>query len=300
MQGYLTKPNKSFGSKKWFFVLERCTLTYYENDTKAEKLAEITLNAETRISAAGALQINIDNVSVGAKTSDKTSYVLLCNDDPQKRDTWIAALKGACDLQHEHAFSSRFGDDRHSAEDTVQFVAKFKASSSLALSCAAISSAWHVHFMFRKCDRKVPLSPHSSHFVAMLSIQEGLLPPPPPPLPQLSSTEKMRQQCTFEPHSSSKAMTRTMLLRLKCFGVTTVLISKLALGARQSVANEREYDRHFVDKIAACDIKFDRKVIIIDRLRFKLQVICLPWHCRACHACICLSDNSVSEFISHE
>ena len=56
MQGYLTKPNKIFGVKKRFFVLERCTLTYYENDTKAEKLAEIKLNAETRISAAGSLQ----------------------------------------------------------------------------------------------------------------------------------------------------------------------------------------------------------------------------------------------------
>jgi hypothetical protein len=168
------------------------------------------------------------------------------------------------------------------------------------LSCAAISSSWHVHFMFKKCDRKVPLGPHSSHFVAMLSIQEGVLPPPPPPLLQLSSTGKMRQQCTFEPHSSSKAMTRTMLLRLKCFGVTTVLIRKLALGFRQSAANEREYDRHFVDKLAVCDIKFDRKAIIIDRLRFKLQVNCIPCHCCVCQVCIFLSDIGVSEFISHE
>jgi hypothetical protein len=126
MQGYLTKPNKSFGSKKWFFVLERCTLTYYENDTKAEKLAEITLNAETRISAAGALQINIDNVSVGAKTSDKTSYVLLCNDDPQKRDTWIAALKGACDLQQAERVKARQAEDvaRQRAEEAERVKAQ--------------------------------------------------------------------------------------------------------------------------------------------------------------------------------
>jgi hypothetical protein len=94
MQGYLTKPNKSFGSKKRFFVLDRMTLSYYENEAKGQKLADIVLNAQTRVSAVGAQQINIDNVQVSAKTSEKTSYVLLC-DTPQKRDQWIVALTQA-------------------------------------------------------------------------------------------------------------------------------------------------------------------------------------------------------------
>jgi hypothetical protein len=118
----LTKPNKSFGRKKRFFVLERCTLTYYENDFKAEKLAEIVLSAETRICAAGALQINIDNVSVSAKTSDKTSYALLSNVEPQKRDTWIAVLKSACNLERAERLKAqqekgRMESERSQAED---------------------------------------------------------------------------------------------------------------------------------------------------------------------------------------
>jgi hypothetical protein len=38
--GFLPKPNKreSIGSKKRYIVLQRCTLTYYENETKTEKL----------------------------------------------------------------------------------------------------------------------------------------------------------------------------------------------------------------------------------------------------------------------
>lgn len=96
MQGYLTKPNKSFGSKKRFFVLDQSTLTYYETESRGEKLAEIFLNAQTRVSAVDAKQIDIENVSVGTKSSAKTSYTLMCDIVPQQRDPWVAALKNAC------------------------------------------------------------------------------------------------------------------------------------------------------------------------------------------------------------
>ena len=99
MQGYLTKPNRNIGSKKRFFVLNRCTLTYYnDHECGSEKLADIFLNAQTRVSAAGAQQLNIENVSVGTKTSVKTSYILLC-DTAQQRDQWVAALKSACGIE---------------------------------------------------------------------------------------------------------------------------------------------------------------------------------------------------------
>jgi hypothetical protein len=112
MQGYLTKPNKSFGSKKRFFVLDRMTLSYYENEAKGQKLADIVLNAQTRVSAVGAQQINIDNVQVSAKTSEKTSYVLLC-DTPQKRDQWIVALTQACGIEEaERLKAQREAEER--------------------------------------------------------------------------------------------------------------------------------------------------------------------------------------------
>ena len=112
MQGYLTKPNKSFGSKKRFFVLDRMTLSYYENEAKGQKLADIVLNAQTRVSAVGAQQINIDNVHVSAKTSEKTSYVLLC-DTPQKRDQWIVALTQACGIEEaERLKAQREAEER--------------------------------------------------------------------------------------------------------------------------------------------------------------------------------------------
>jgi hypothetical protein len=98
MQGYLTKPNKSFGSKKRFFVLDRNILSYFETDSKSAKLADIFLNAQTRVSASGTQQINIDSVSVGTKQSEKTSYVLLCS-NPQHRDQWVAALQTACNFE---------------------------------------------------------------------------------------------------------------------------------------------------------------------------------------------------------
>ena len=100
MQGYLTKPNRNIGSKKRFFVLNRCTLSYYDDESRTEKLADIFLNAQTHVSAAGAQQLNIENVSVGTKTSDKTSYILLC-DMAQQRDQWVAALKSACSIEEE-------------------------------------------------------------------------------------------------------------------------------------------------------------------------------------------------------
>ena len=122
MQGYLTKPNKSIGSKKRFFVLDRCTLTYYENETKAEKLADIFLNSQTRVSAAGALQLNIDNVSVGNKTSGKTSYVLMCDIGPEQRDQWVAALKSACGIEEAERLKAlqdqaRIDAERREAEE---------------------------------------------------------------------------------------------------------------------------------------------------------------------------------------
>jgi hypothetical protein len=96
MQGYLTKPNKTFGSKKRFFVLDQSTLTYYETEARGEKLADIFLNAQTRVSAVDANQIDIENVSVGIKSSAQTSYTLMCDIVPQQRDQWVAALKNAC------------------------------------------------------------------------------------------------------------------------------------------------------------------------------------------------------------
>ena len=109
MQGYLTKPNRNIGSKKRFFVLNRCTLTYYDNESRTEKLADIFLNAQTRVSAAGAQQLNIENVSVGTKTSDKTSYILLC-DMAQQRDQWVAALKSACGIEEAERLEAQLGE----------------------------------------------------------------------------------------------------------------------------------------------------------------------------------------------
>jgi flagellar biosynthesis GTPase FlhF len=113
MQGYLTKPNKNFGSKKRFFVLDRMTLSYYENEAKGQKLADIVLNAQTRVSAVGAQQINIDNVQVSAKSSAKTSYVLLCDSPPPQRDQWIAALTHACGIEEaERLKAQREAEER--------------------------------------------------------------------------------------------------------------------------------------------------------------------------------------------
>jgi hypothetical protein len=113
MQGYLTKPNKNFGSKKRFFVLDRMTLSYYENEAKSQKLADIVLNAQTRVSAVGAQQINIDNVQVSAKSSAKTSYVLLCDSSPPQRDQWIAALTHACGIEEaERLKAQREAEER--------------------------------------------------------------------------------------------------------------------------------------------------------------------------------------------
>ena len=125
MQGFLTKPNKSIGSKKRFFVLQRCTLTYYENETKTEKLADIFLSANTRVTAAGAQQINIENVSVGTKHSAKTSYVLLCNIDPNQRDQWIAALTSACGIEEAERLKAlqeqaRLDAERREAEERAR------------------------------------------------------------------------------------------------------------------------------------------------------------------------------------
>jgi hypothetical protein len=113
MQGYLTKPNKNFGSKKRFFVLDRMTLSYYENEAKGQKLADIVLNAQTRVSAVGAQQINIDNVQVSAKSSAKTSYALLCDSPPPQRDQWIAALTHACGIEEaERLKAQREAEER--------------------------------------------------------------------------------------------------------------------------------------------------------------------------------------------
>ncbi len=106
MQGYLTKPNRNIGSKKRFFVLNRCTLSYYDNESRTEKLADIFLNAQTRVSAAGALQLNIENVSVGTKTR---SYILLC-DTAQQRDQWVAALKSACGIEEAERLEAQRGE----------------------------------------------------------------------------------------------------------------------------------------------------------------------------------------------
>jgi hypothetical protein len=116
MQGYLTKPNKSLGSKKRFFVIERNTLTYYETEAKGEKLADIFLNAQSRVSAVEAQQISIENVSVGKKTSGRTSYLLVCDIDPQKRDEWIAALKTACGFEEAERLKSQQEQARIDAE----------------------------------------------------------------------------------------------------------------------------------------------------------------------------------------
>jgi flagellar biosynthesis GTPase FlhF len=116
MQGYLTKPNKSIGSKKRFFVIDRNTLTYYENETKSEKLADIFLNAQTRILAAGNQQISVENVSVGTKTSDKTSYLLVCDIEPEKHGAWIAALKTACGFEEAERFQAQQEQARNDAE----------------------------------------------------------------------------------------------------------------------------------------------------------------------------------------
>ncbi len=93
MQGgsYPNRTRESIGSKKRFFVLQRCTLTYYENGTETEKLADVFLSANTRVTAAGTQQIIIENVAVGTKHSAKTSFVLLCNIDidPNQRDQRI-------------------------------------------------------------------------------------------------------------------------------------------------------------------------------------------------------------------
>jgi len=115
MQGYLTKPNRNIGSKKRFFVLNRCTLTYYDDESRTEKLADIFLNAQTRVSAAGAQQLNIENVSVGTKTSDKTAYILLC-DMAQQRDQWVAALKSACGIEEAERLEAQQEQARVDAE----------------------------------------------------------------------------------------------------------------------------------------------------------------------------------------
>lgn len=115
MQGYLTKPNRNIGSKKRFFVLNRCTLSYYDDESRSEKLADIFLNAQTRVSAAGAQQLNIENVSVATKTSDKTSYILLC-DTAQQRDQWVAALKSAGGVEEAERLEAQREQARVDAE----------------------------------------------------------------------------------------------------------------------------------------------------------------------------------------
>jgi hypothetical protein len=115
MQGYLTKPNRNIGSKKRFFVLNRCTLTYYDNESRTDKLADIFLNAQTSVFAVGAQQLNIENVSVGTKTSDKTSYNLTC-DMAQQRDVWVAALKSACGIEEAERLEAQQEQARVDAE----------------------------------------------------------------------------------------------------------------------------------------------------------------------------------------
>ena len=116
MQGYLTKPNKSFGSKKRFFVLDQSVLSYYETEARGEKLAEIFLNADTRVSAVDDKQITIVNVAVGTKSSTKTSYVLMCNVVPQQRDQWVAALQNACKPPPSNTDGERLKKEAEEAE----------------------------------------------------------------------------------------------------------------------------------------------------------------------------------------
>ena len=120
MQGYLTKPNKSFGSKKRFFVLDQSVLSYYETEARGEKLAEIFLNAETRVSAVDDKQISIVNVSVGTKSSAKTSYILMCNVVPQQRDQWVAALQEAAERLRLQLEQARIEAERREADERAR------------------------------------------------------------------------------------------------------------------------------------------------------------------------------------
>jgi hypothetical protein len=169
-------------------------------------------------------------------------------------------------------FTWLVGGERHPAEEIAHFVTKFKASCSLALSCAARRSAWRLHFMLKQSAGSAPFGIYLSHFIALFSIQACI---PPPPLPNPRPYKPMGKTCrdsTAEIHSLSKAITSTMLVRLKCFGLASVLISKLAWGARRSAANEMEYDRHLNDILASFNFAFGCRAIIIDRLHLKLQV----------------------------
>ena len=97
MQGYLSKPNKTLGSKQRFFVLDDSTLVYYDTEAKVQKLAEIFLSVHSSVSRTGDHEISIDNITVGTKISTRTSFVLSCG-DPTDCDRWVEALQNACEL----------------------------------------------------------------------------------------------------------------------------------------------------------------------------------------------------------
>jgi hypothetical protein len=154
------------------------------------------------------------------------------------------------------------------AKDISSFVLKYKAVGALALSCAAINSALHVHLIFEKVDS-------CAHFASFVSAQTCFLSSD---SCQASDAKKFRPDGTLKEHNSCESITRAMCLRLKCFGMASALMSKLAYGAKPVTAYEKVYvmdrgcNRHFRGVCAAASFRCGRPAIIIDRLHFKSQV----------------------------